>query len=147
MVNLTLNSIFPSIVVGQTFCICLFIHKCYMIQVSYIAFYCICCIGSPTFECQPLNDGLGGMSQPHFWKSVRMTLTFSKWVLGIPLGLLTLHSSIAGLKTPRLEAISLESYRIVDVENGLAWAIWTSATQVMAKRKVESQTSNLTPDH
>jgi hypothetical protein len=32
------------------------------------------------------------------------------------------------------------------VENGLAWAIWTSATQVMTKRKVKSQTS-LTPDH
>jgi hypothetical protein len=35
----------------------------------------------------------------------------------------------------------------VDVENGLAWAIWTFAAQVMAKRRVGSQTSNLTPDH
>jgi len=27
------------------------------------------------------------MSQPHFWKSVRMTLTLSKWGFGSPLGL------------------------------------------------------------
>jgi hypothetical protein len=59
-----------------------------------------------------------------------------------------LQSSIAGVKTPRLEAlfISLESYQSADVENGLAWAIWTSAAQVMAKRRVRSQTDNLTPD-
>jgi len=43
--------------------------------------------------------------------------------------------------------ISLERYRSVDVENGLTWAIWTSTAQVMAKRKVESQTNSLTPDH
>jgi hypothetical protein len=35
----------------------------------------------------------------------------------------------------------------LDVQNGLAWPIWTSATQVMAKRKVGSQTGSLTPDH
>ncbi len=62
------------------------------------------------------------MSQPHFWKSVRMTLTLPKWGLGSPSGLPKLQSSIAGVKTPRLEAflISLEIYRSVDVENGLA---------------------------
>jgi len=38
------------------------------------------------------------MSQPHFWKSVRMTLTLPKWGLGSPLGLLKLQSSIAGVK-------------------------------------------------
>jgi hypothetical protein len=43
--------------------------------------------------------------------------------------------------------ISLESYQNVDVENGLAWAIWTSAAQVMAKRRADSQTDSLTPDH
>jgi len=42
---------------------------------------------------------------------------------------------------------SLESYRSVDVENGFAWAIWTSLAQVMAKRKAESQIGNLTRDH
>jgi len=67
------------------------------------------------------------MSQPHFWKSVRMTLTLSKWGLGSPSGLPKLQSSIARVKTPCLEAffISLKIYWSVDVENGLAWAIWT----------------------
>jgi hypothetical protein len=62
------------------------------------------------------------MSQPHFWKNVRMTLTLPKWGLGSPPGLPKLRSSIAGVKTPYLEVffISLESYRSVDVENGLA---------------------------
>jgi hypothetical protein len=60
--------------------------------------------------------------QPHFWKSVRMKLTLSKWGLGSPLGLLKLQSSIAGVKTLRLGVffISLEKYRCIDVENGLA---------------------------
>jgi hypothetical protein len=37
------------------------------------------------------------------------------------------QSSIARVKTPRLEAffMSLKSYWSVDVENGLAWAIWS----------------------
>jgi len=47
----------------------------------------------------------------------------------------------------RVFFISLENYRSVDVENGLAWAIWTSVTQVMAKTKAWSQTGSLTPDH
>jgi hypothetical protein len=80
------------------------------------------------------------MSQPHFWKNVRMTFTLPKWGLGSPPGLLKLQSSIIGVKTPHLEAffISLESYQIVDVENGLARAIWTSEAQVMAKRRAKS---------
>ncbi len=62
------------------------------------------------------------MSQPHFWKSVRMTLTLPKWGLGSLPGLSKFQSSIAGVKTPRLEVffISLENYQNVDVENGLA---------------------------
>jgi len=70
-----------------------------------------------------------------------MTFTLSKWGLGSSPGLPKLQSSIAGVKTPRLEAffISLESYWSVDVENGLAWTIWTSVAQVMAKRRVENQ--------
>ncbi len=35
----------------------------------------------------------------------------------------------------------------VHVQNGLTWAIWTFATQVMGKRRAESQTGSLTPDH
>jgi hypothetical protein len=41
----------------------------------------------------------------------------------------------------------LESYENVNVENELAWAIWTSSAQVMCKRRVGSQIGNLTPDH
>jgi hypothetical protein len=89
------------------------------------------------------------VSQPHFWKSVRMKLTLSKWGLGSPPGLPKLQSSIAGVKTPCIVMffISLENYWNVDVENGLAWAIWIFATQVMAKRKAGSQIGTLTPDH
>jgi hypothetical protein len=43
--------------------------------------------------------------------------------------------------------ISIKNYPSVDVENGLALIIWTSATQVMTKRKAGSQIGNLTPDH
>ncbi len=51
-----------------------------------------------------------------------MTLTLSKWGLGSPLGLLKFQSLITGVKTPYTGPlfISLESYRSVDVENGLA---------------------------
>ncbi len=66
------------------------------------------------------------------WRSVKMTLTLPKWGLGSPLGLPKTQSSIAGAKTPRLEVlfIMLERSWSVDVENGLAWAIQTSAAQV-----------------
>jgi hypothetical protein len=52
-------------------------------------------------------------------------------------------------KTPCLEElfISLKSYWSIDVQNGLTWPIWTFATQVMAKRKVRSQTDNLILEH
>jgi hypothetical protein len=82
-------------------------------------------------------------------ESVRMTLTLPKWGLGSPPGLSKLQSSIVEVKTPCIGVffISLESYQSVDVENELAWAIWTSTSQVIAKRKVESQTSSLTLDH
>ncbi len=41
----------------------------------------------------------------------------------------------------------LERFWSVDIENGLALAIWTSITQVMGKRRAESQIGSLTPDH
>ncbi len=77
-----------------------------------------------------------------------MKLTFRKWGLGSPPRLSKLQSSITGVKTPRIGVffISLKSYLSVDVENGLTWAIWTFATQVMAKRKAGSKTDNLTFD-
>jgi hypothetical protein len=78
-----------------------------------------------------------------------MTFTLLKWGLGSPLGLPKLQSWFAGVKTPHIRVffISLENYESVDIENGLAWAIWTSATQVMCKRKARSQIGSLTPDH
>jgi len=89
------------------------------------------------------------MSQPYFERSVRMKLTLPKLGLGSPLGLPKIQNSIIGVKTPLIGVffISLESYWSVDVENGLAWAIWTSKAQVMAKRKAKNQTNSLTPDH
>ncbi len=83
------------------------------------------------------------------WESVRMKFTLLKWGLGSPPGLPKLQSSIPGVKTPCIGVlfISLKNYRSVDVENGLAWAIWTSVTQVMAKRRAGSQTNSLAPDH
>jgi hypothetical protein len=78
-----------------------------------------------------------------------MKLTLPKLELGSPLGFPKLQTSIVGVKTPciRMLFISLESYQSVDVENGLAWAIWISVTQVMAKRRVGNQTGSLTLDH
>jgi hypothetical protein len=89
------------------------------------------------------------MSQPYFWKSGKMTLTLPKWGLRSLWGLPNIQSSILGVKKPRIEVffISLQSYQSVDVENGLAWAIWTSITQVMTKRNARNQIGNLTPDH
>ncbi len=88
-------------------------------------------------------------SQPHFDGSVRSPLTLPKMGLESPLGLLKTQSSITGVKTPRLEVffIPLKRSWSVDVQNGLAWAIWIFGAQVMVKRKVESRTGNFTPDH
>jgi hypothetical protein len=63
-----------------------------------------------------------GLLQPYFEKSVRMRLTLSKWELGSSLRLPKLQNSIAGVKTPCIEAFftSLENYRRVNVKNGLA---------------------------
>jgi hypothetical protein len=96
-----------------------------------------------------LKSKLGILSQPYVEKGVKMRLTFPKWGLGSPLGLSELQSSIIGVKTPRIETffISSKSYRSVDVENELVWAIGTSVGRVIAKRKVGSQICNLTPDH
>jgi hypothetical protein len=64
-----------------------------------------------------------------------MRLTLPKWGLGSPLGLSKFQSLIGGVKTPCIGTlfISLESYGSVDVENGLAWTIWTSPAQGMEK--------------
>jgi hypothetical protein len=82
-------------------------------------------------------------------ESVGMRLTLPKWGLGSSPGLPKVQSSITRVKTPRIGTsfISLERYWSVDVQTGLAWPIWTSATQVMAKRKAGTQIGSLTPDH
>jgi hypothetical protein len=72
-----------------------------------------------------------------------------EWTLTFPNGLPKLQRVIAKGKTPHLEKffISLENYWSVDVQNGLAWPIWTFETQVMAKTKAGSQIGSLIPNH
>jgi hypothetical protein len=89
------------------------------------------------------------LSQPHFEGSVRSPLTFSKMGPRSPSGLPKIQNVIAGVKTPCIEVffIPLKRSWSVDVQNGLAWAVWTSTTQVMVERRAGSQIGNLTPDH
>ncbi len=70
---------------------------------------------------------------------------FGKWS---PDGLPKLQRTISGVRTQWLVTffISLESSWNIDVQNGLSLLIWTSETQVMAKRRAGSQIANLTPD-
>jgi hypothetical protein len=88
------------------------------------------------------------LSQPHFEGSVRSPLTLPKMGLESPLGLPKTQSSIAGVKTSLIGVffIPLERSWSVDVQNGLAWVIWTSASQVMVKRRAGNQIGSLTPD-
>jgi hypothetical protein len=89
------------------------------------------------------------MSQPHIGLSVRMKLTLPKVGTWSPPGLPKIQSLIVGVKTPRIRVLFIPLKRSwsVNVQNGLAWAIWTSVAQVMGKRRVGSQTDSLTPDH
>jgi hypothetical protein len=83
------------------------------------------------------------VSQPHFGLSVRVKPTLPKVGSWSPPGLPKTQSSIAGVKSPCIWAllVPLERSWSVDVQNGLAWAIWTFAAQVMGKRRAESQTT------
>jgi hypothetical protein len=78
------------------------------------------------------------VSQPHFGLSVRMKLTLPKVGTWSPPGLSKTQNLISGVKTPRIGVffISMERSWSVDVQNGLAWAIWTSAAHAMGKRRV-----------
>jgi hypothetical protein len=80
------------------------------------------------------------MSQPHFGLSVRVKPTLPKMGSWSPPGLPKAQSSIAGVKSPCIWVllVSLERSWSVDVQNGLAWAIWTSAAQVMGERRAGS---------
>jgi hypothetical protein len=52
-------------------------------------------------------------------------------------------------KKTRIEMffVPLERSWSLEVQNGLGWAIWRSAAQVMVERKVGSQIDSLTLDH
>jgi hypothetical protein len=71
-----------------------------------------------------------------------MKLTLLKVETWSPLRLPKTQSLIAGIKTPRIEVffISLKMSWSLNVQNGLAWAIWTFTAQVMVERRAESQT-------
>jgi hypothetical protein len=63
--------------------------------------------------------------------------------LGSLLGLPKIQSAITRVKTPYMEVFftPLERSWSVDIQNGLAWTIWTFAAQVMVKRRAGSQTT------
>jgi len=86
---------------------------------------------------------------PTLGLSVRRQLTLPKMGKWRPPGLPKNQKTIWGVKSSCLRAffISMESYWSIDVQNGLALPIRTSAAQVMGKRRAGSQTANLTPDH
>jgi hypothetical protein len=83
------------------------------------------------------------MLQPHFEASVMMKLTLPKVGTWSPPWLPKIQSLIVGVKTPCIEMFFIPSERSwsVDVQNGLAWTIWTSTGHVMGKRRVGSQTA------
>jgi hypothetical protein len=89
------------------------------------------------------------LSQPHFGLSVKVKPTLPKVGTWSPPGLSKTQKTIWGVKSPHIGTllVSLEMSWSVDVQNGLAWAIWTYATQVIGKRRAGSQTGSLTPDH
>ncbi len=97
----------------------------------------------------PTQEYISVVVATPLWPNVRMKLTLPKLGTWSPLGLPKTQSLIAGVKTPRVGAflISLESSSSVDVQNGLAWVIWTFAAQVMGKRRAGSQIASLTPNH
>jgi hypothetical protein len=89
------------------------------------------------------------LSQRHFGLSVKVKPTLPKVGSWSPTRLPKTQSSIARVKSPRIRMflVSLERSGSVDVQNGLAWVIWTFSAQVMGKRRAGSQTGSLTPDH
>jgi hypothetical protein len=107
---------------------------------------CGTCRNPTLAKCE---DETHHVSQPHFGLSVRVKPTLPKMGSWSPPGLPKTQSSISGVKSPCIWAF-LRSLKIswsVDVQNGLALVIWTSAAQVMGKRRAGSQTGSLTPDH
>jgi hypothetical protein len=92
------------------------------------------------------------LSQPHFEVSVNMKLTLPKVGTWSPPGLPKFHSLNAKGKTSRLEVffIPLEKSQSVDVQNGLAWIIWTATAAaasffVSASRALKKSSLGLAP--
>jgi hypothetical protein len=84
------------------------------------------------------------LSHPYFGQVWGWSPTLGKVESWSTLGLPNVQSSTERPKTPRLGVflVSLERSQSVDVQNGLALIIWTSAAQVMGKRRARSQTNS-----
>jgi hypothetical protein len=84
------------------------------------------------------------VSQSHFGLSVRVKPTLPKVGSWSPAGLSKTQSSIVGVKSPHIWVfwVSLKRSWSLDVQNGLVLVIWTSAAQVMGKRRAGSQTAS-----
>jgi hypothetical protein len=89
------------------------------------------------------------LSQPYFGQVWGWSPTLGKSWDWSPPGLPKTQKTIWKTKTPRIGMflVSLEMSWNVDIENALAFSIWTSAAQVMGKRRAGSQIGSLTPDH
>jgi hypothetical protein len=84
------------------------------------------------------------VSQPHFGISVRVKPTFPKVASWSLAGFPKTQSSSSRVKIFGIQVffMKLERSWSVDVQNGLAWTIWTFAAQLMGDRKAGSQTGS-----
>jgi hypothetical protein len=128
--NLGEATTFPLIIFFGRWATMQIIYLSTLLQRPSATFLCVLCCRNPTL-------------------GLRMQLTLPKVGKWSPPGLPKTQKIIWGVKSPCIGAffISMEMSWSVHAQNGLAWAIWTSAAQVMGKSRVGSQTSSLTPDH
>jgi hypothetical protein len=98
-------------------------------------------VTSHTLESVKKCEGVWGSEPSHSQGNSH----FGRWS---PRGLPKLQKAISRVKTQWLVAffISLKRSWNENVQNGLVLLIWTSETQVMAKRRAKNQIANLTPD-
>jgi hypothetical protein len=89
------------------------------------------------------------VSQPYFGQVWGWSPTLGKSWDWSPPGLPKIQKTIWKTKTPLIGVflVSLKRSWNVDIENALAFSIWTSAAQVMGTRRAGSQIGSLTPDH
>ncbi len=100
--------------------------------------------------CHILVFELGQPITTLLWPSVGVKPnTWKKWGFGVLWDSRMFRARQQGSKHLALGVflVSLQRSWSVDIENGLALAIWTSVAQVMGKRRAGSQTGSLTPDH